>query len=99
MGKRSMPSWPAVAALTSATSTAAATTAAAAAIPAATATAARPFFASAGYINSEIAPVQISAIHGTDGFLGFFFSAHRSEERRVGKECRVRVCVEYSTTE
>ena len=74
-----MPSWPAVAALTSATSTAATTTAAAAAIPAATATAARPFFASAGYINSEIAPVQISAIHGTDGFLGFFFSAHGDE--------------------
>jgi hypothetical protein len=70
-----------MATVTTATSAAAAIPAAATAttaIPAA-ATSTRPFFTSASEINSEITAVQISAIHGTYGFLGFFLCAHGNE--------------------
>jgi hypothetical protein len=70
-----VPSRTAVATLTTATSA----TTAAAAIPSAAATTTRPFFTSAGEINSEVTAVQISAIQGTDGFLGFFLGAHGNE--------------------
>jgi hypothetical protein len=71
-----VPSRTAVATLTTATTTTATT--AAAAIPAA-ATTTRAFFTSAGEINSEVTAVQISPVHGTDGFLGFFLGAHGNE--------------------
>jgi hypothetical protein len=71
----SVPSWPAVpAALTTPTSAAAAS----AAIPT-TATAARTFFSWPSDIHSEIAPVQIRAIHCIQGFLCLFISAHGDE--------------------
>jgi hypothetical protein len=78
-----MPSWPAVATLATATAATtpatAATTPATAAIPAATATAAGPFFARPGNVNSEVPPVQAGAIQGIHGFLGFFLGAHGDE--------------------
>jgi len=74
----SVPSRTAVATLTTATSPSASAAAAAAAIPSATATT-RAFFTSASEINGEVTAVQICAIHGTDGFLGFFLGAHGNE--------------------
>jgi hypothetical protein len=73
-GKDSVPSRTAVATLTTATSA----SAAAAAIASATATT-RAFFTSASEINGEVTAVQIRAIHGTDGFLGFVLCAHGNE--------------------
>jgi hypothetical protein len=79
MRKSSVPSWTAVATLTTATAATAATATPAATIPAASAATARPLFASPGNINSEIPPVEARAVHGTDCFLGFFFGAHGDE--------------------
>ena len=78
-----MPSWTAVAALTTATATTATT--ATAAIPAATAT--RPFLTSPGNINSEVAPVQAGAIQGVHGFLGFLLGAHGYESEPARPAC------------
>jgi hypothetical protein len=74
-----MSSWAAEPPLAATTAASAAATAPAAAISATTTTAARPFFASAGKVNGEVASVEVGAVHGTDGFLGFFFGAHGDE--------------------
>ena len=71
-----MPSWAAETALatTAATATAAATTAAST----------RAFFAGPGNINGEVAPVQVGAVQGIHGFLGFFLGAHGDESEAAG---------------
>jgi hypothetical protein len=75
-----MPSWPAVATLTTATAaTTTAISATAAAIPAAAATTTGAFFARAGNIHREVSPVEAGAIQGIHGFLGFFLCAHGDE--------------------
>jgi hypothetical protein len=40
---------------------------------------ARPFFASAGDVYSQVAPVHVGAIQSADGFLGLFLGAHRNK--------------------